>query len=111
MDLKFTNDIVIENGDLQVVTGPTEIAQGIRDRLMTFKSEWFLDLSYGPDYRADILVKNPSINVVNAVLKKEILKSADGQFTRFDAEFVNRKLTISYDLQTSSGEITEELTL
>lgn len=111
MDLKFDNDIVIEGGDLQVVTGSNETAQHIRDRLMTFKGEWFLDLSYGPDYRADILTKNPSINVVNAVLKKEILKSADGQITRFDAEFINRKLTISYDLQTSNGEITEELTL
>lgn len=111
MDLKFDNDLVIENGDIQTVSGADEIGQRIRDRLLTFKGEWFLDLSYGPDYRADILVKNPSINVVTAVLKKEILKSADGKFTDFSAEFVNRKLTISFDLQTSNGTVTEEITL
>lgn len=111
MDLKFGNDLAILNGDIETVTGIDEIGQSIRDRLLTFKGEWFLDLSYGPDYRQDILLKNPSLNVVTAILKNEILKSTDGKFTDFSASFVNRKLTISFELQTENGTITEAITL
>lgn len=112
MDLKYVNDLVVTNGDLTLVDGIDETAQRIRDRLSTFKGEWFLDLDYGPDYRNDILIKNPRIPIISAILRAEILKSATGKFTRFDSDLSSdRKLTITYDLNTSEGSVSDEITL
>lgn len=111
MDLKYSNDLVITNGDLEMVTGADEVGQRINDRLMTFKGEWFLDLSFGPDYRNDILVKNPRLSIIAAVLKREILKSANGTITDFDSTFENRKLNITYTMETINGTVTSEITV
>ncbi len=109
MDFKYSNDLVITNGDLEMVTGAEEAGQRIEDRLKTFKGEWFLDLSFGPDYRNDILVKNPRLSIIAAVLKREILKSADGTITDFDSTFNDRKLNITYTMKTTDGAITSEI--
>ena len=111
MDLKYTNDLLISNGDLEIVDGAYEVGQQIEDRLKTFKGEWFLDLSFGPDYRKDILLKNPRLSIIAAVLKREILKSADVTFKEFETSFSDRKLTISYALKTTDGSITSEITI
>ena len=89
MDLKLddlTNDISLSSGDLVTVTGLEEAGQRIRDRLKTFITEWFLDLSYGVDYLGKILVKNPRTGIIAAHFRSEILKSADGQITSFSSE-------------------------
>ena len=111
MDLKYTNDLLISNGDLEIVEGAHEVGQQIEDRLKTFKGEWFLDLSFGPDYRKDILLKNPRLSIIAAVLKREILKSADVTFKEFETSFSDRKLTISYALKTTDESITSEITI
>ncbi len=72
-----TNDIVIENGRLKMVTGADAGAQRIRDRLNTLTGEWFLDLSYGITYKKDILIKGPVLAVVESIFKTAILASAD----------------------------------
>lgn len=112
MDLMFTTDLVISKGDIQLVTGANETGQRVQDRLETFKGEWFLDLSYGPDYRNNVFVKNPRLNIVGALLKAEILKSApNAQFSSFDASLgSDRKLTIDYELSTIDGTISATVT-
>lgn len=110
MDLKYTgNDIVLENGDLAVVSGINQSAQQVRDRLLTFVSEWFLNLSYGVDYKKDILVKNPNMNIVNARLKKAINESIEGEFENFEVTFKDREFTLIYDLLTTDGTVSDEI--
>jgi len=111
MDLQYYNDITIEKGDLVMVDGANETAQRIRDRLLTFRGEWFLDLLFGPDYRNDILIKNYRINVVSAIIKKEILKSEDGEFTKFEASFVDRKLSLSYEFIGADGPVVDQVVI
>jgi len=111
MDLKYSNDLVITGGDLQTVSGNDEAGQRIEDRLKTFKGEWFLDLSFGPDYRKDILVKNPRLSVIAAIIKREILKSAEVTFQDFETSFENRRLNIAYTLKTTDGAITSDITI
>ena len=112
-DFKYTNDRVIVNGDWATVDNGDAAAQRIRDRLETFIKEWFLDLSYGVPYRETILVKNARLDVINAVLKGEILKSQDGTFTEFDIELDSRtrKLTVSYKLDTTLGDVSGTVTI
>lgn len=114
MDLKIdrvTNDLVMSAGDLVVTRGLEEAGQRIRDRLLTFKGENYLNLSYGADYRGKILVKNPKTSVIASHIRSEILKSVGGEITAFQAEITNRELTASYSVTIDSGTLTDELTL
>ena len=107
IDLKYDDDLVIENGDLAVVGETDSIRQRITDRLLTFSEEWFLDLSFGVPYYDNILVKNPRLDVVNAILKEQILKSQDGSFVSFAVNLDrDRKLSVEYELDTTFGVIT-----
>ena len=93
MDLKIsseTNDISIVKGDIELASGINEAGQRIRDRLLTFKGEWFLNLSFGADYIGKILVKNPRTSVVSAHLRSEILKSVSGRISAFTSSIKNR---------------------
>jgi hypothetical protein len=112
-DFKYSdNDRVIVNGDWATVTDADAAAQRIKDRLLTFITEWFLDLSHGVPYRDNILVKNPRLDVVNAILKTEILKSQDGTFTEFEITLdANRKMTVKYVLDTIFGTISDTVIL
>ena len=112
IDFKYTDDLVVEHGDIATVDEPEAGAQRIKDRLLTFLGEWFLDLSFGPAYRDNILVKNPRLDVVNAIIKDEILKSQDGTFNSFEASLdSSRHLTVTYELDTTSGIISGTVTI
>lgn len=108
----LSGDLVLENGDFATVEEPQAGAQRIRDRLLTFQGEWFLDLLFGPDYRGNVLIKNPRLDIVNAIIKDEILKSQDGTFLDFSASISSdRHLTISYELDTTTGTISDTVNL
>lgn len=113
MDLQYSNDLVIQLGDITLVTGLPEDAQRIKDRLMTFRGEWFLDIQFGPDYRKDVLKKNPNVQAISALLRKEILKSAPGsKILDFTADINStRELSISYTVQTNNGVVADGITL
>ena len=113
MDLKLTNDLEVMNGDLSLIQDASATAQRIRHRLLTFRGEWFLDLIFGPTYKDDILIKNPRLDVVTAIIKSEILKSVeDGSFDDFSASLSSdRKLSISYTLNLGDEIITEAIIL
>jgi hypothetical protein len=108
MDIKFDDDISLSGGDIAVVDEPQASGQRARDRLLTFQGEWFLDLLFGPPYRGQVFVKNPRLDVIGALLRSEIAKSIDGNFTAFDASLnqVTRKLTVSASVETESGTAT-----
>lgn len=65
--VKFARDV---NGDLvvpfQLVAGLDAVALGIRDRLLLFAGEWFLDLDAGVPYL-------PSVDGSNAVTERAAL--------------------------------------
>lgn len=109
MDLKLntSNDLSIDLGDLETVTGSHEAGQRIKDRLQTFKNEWFLNLAIGLDYFGRIFVKNPRPSIVASHIRNEILKAASGNITAFSYELVNRVLKVEYTMILDSGEILE----
>ncbi len=114
MDLKLdklTNDIVITAGDMVTISGIDEAGQRIKDRLLTFQNEWFLNLSYGVDYIGTILIKNPRTGVVASHLRAQILKSVNGEITAFSSDFSNRELSINYSIIIDDETLTEEVTL
>jgi len=112
-DIRFDNDLVVQNGDLLLVEEPDASGQRIKHRLLTFIGEYFLDLNFGTPYYDNILVKAPRIDVISAIIKAEILKSADGEFTEFEAAIDSRtrKLDINTTIKTTAGSTSVSVTI
>lgn len=113
---KDTGDLVLAKGDVVLAEGEDGVGQRIRDRLRTFVGEWFLDTEFGLSYREQIVVKNPALPVVSAILKAEILRAAGegAAITAFDLSLdsAERKLTGSFTVALPSGEtVSETVTL
>lgn len=103
--LSDTHDLAIIDFDLQLTTDEQAIAQRVKQALLLFKGEWFLDRDLGIPYYEDILGLKNSIDSVRAVFVKAI-RSVDGvkDLTEFNIEFndatrtLGIKLTIIDDL-------------
>lgn len=73
-ELKTTSgDLAIEGNALVLVTGIDEVRQRVEQRLQMNKNEWFLDTTAGLPWFADIFAKGQSQNVIEALIKAEII--------------------------------------
>ncbi len=112
MDIKLTsNDITFLNGDIVSVTGLVAVAQRVKDRLQTFRTEWFLDQDFGVNYLRDVLKKNPSLFLVQSILRSQAELSLNGEavIKKFEIVFEQstRKMEVSFILR--SPETDEEV--
>lgn len=102
-----TNDIVIENGDMSLVDGVDAIEQDLQQQLQVWLGEWFLDTTIGIPYRQQILVKNPNLDIVQAILVNAAVNVPGVQVineTEFAYEPTNRVLDVQMQGQTSNGQ-------
>lgn len=83
-----TNDLFLEANSLAVVTGAEAVGQHVRQRLMTFSGEWFLDTTAGVPWLAQIMGAKYDPALAEAVVKAEILDT-DGvvEITGFSVGF------------------------
>lgn len=106
MDLS-TNDLLVTNGDLSLVTGSDAIAQDLQQTMQVWAGEWFLDTTVGIPYRQQILVKNPNMDVVQADLVNAAA-AVPGIIQIISVEFTysstNRSLSVSIEAQASNGQ-------
>lgn len=111
-------DIVVQNGDLVVVTELDFIRQRLEIRLDIQTGEWFLDITEGLPWRESILVRNPNLQAIRALFVARILSTPtviyQGQeypsiirLERFDITFDNSSglLTIDFLAITPFGQI------
>lgn len=70
-------DIVIEGFDLKLTDNETSLTQLLKQELLTFKGDWFLDQDKGLPYYQDILGQRNSIDSVRAIFI-EAIKSVSG---------------------------------
>lgn len=61
LTLDGTGDVVVTDGQLQLVSGIDGVVQSANTRLKLFMGEWFLDLRAGFPYFQLIYKKNPNI--------------------------------------------------
>lgn len=113
-DLKMTDDgdIQIDGGSLSLVTGVDGIRQDLIQKLRTFLGEWFLDLSDGVSYYQNILIKNPSPQVVESLLQDRILSTPGViEILSFNLDYdpVLRKLTGAFEVRSEEGIINYDL--
>ena len=110
-DLKLdqlTHDLVIEDGDLVLVTDAEALIQNLKIRLYTFYGEWAFDTTQGVPYFEDILVKNPNISNIQAVLKSVILETKGvTKLTAFVFEYdpKARSASLNFTVESEFGTI------
>ncbi len=101
------NDLKYDKGRIQTVVGTNLKLQRIRNRVLTVKGEWFLDLDYGLDYRGVIWDKQTPRPIIAAHIRSEILKAADpgDQVTDFEYEYTGATRTFAVSCKvTGAGE-------
>lgn len=109
MDLLLTNgDITFDEGDVVSTNGITEIAQHVADRLQTFRKEWFLDQSFGPDYIQDVFKKNPSMTLIRSILVAQVDLSIENiavlKNFELTLETATRNLEVAFILRTFESQ-------
>ena len=106
-----TGDLVVQNGDLMIVSNGERVAQQVLITLREWLGEWFLKTSDGVPYLEYILDKNPNEAHVRQILT-EAIENVEGVKKVTELEFVFnrilRTLTVSYEIATDYGFITKK---
>jgi hypothetical protein len=111
MDLKLntqTHDLLVTDGDLQVFSDNGAIRQNLKQRLLFFLGEWFLDTSQGVPYYQFILVKNPNLDLVESTLKDVVLSTTGIlELDTFQLDYTRgtRQLQVSLQAKSTEGDI------
>jgi len=108
-----THDLLFTGGDLVMLDPGDALAQRIRIRLRSWKGEWYLDSTFGVDYRGKVLVKNADRAVV-ANQFRSIVESTPGvaRIVTFETDYdaTARKMTITRcAVEADSGALVEVL--
>lgn len=111
MDLqldKDSHDLVLTDYDLTLNTGLALVQQRLKQSLLFFLGEWYLDITDGVPYYQDIFIKGPDRLTVESVFKAAILETPGVQeLTEFSIEYENapRKLSVSFQVKTEFGNL------
>ncbi|MEW5803904.1 MAG: hypothetical protein AB1847_17555 [bacterium] len=73
--LDTEGDILIQKGDLVLISGIDAIRQHLSQKIKTFYGEWFLHMAIGVPYFQQVFVKNPNLQVIDSIFKREIINT------------------------------------
>ena len=101
-------DLLVQNGDLVIVSGRAAIQQDIIQRMSFFAGEWFMDNTQGLPWFQQILVKNPDQGIVDAIFRNVIF-GVPGVVSltqySFKPNLAARLLNISFIASTTQGTV------
>lgn len=114
--LDSNNDIIVESGQLKLVSDAAEAIQHVRTRLQFYLEEWFLDLQAGTPYFQQIFTKPVNLANIESIFKIRILETPEVErLLEFSMDYESgsvRKLTVSFSAETTYGIIdNEEVTI
>jgi len=72
--LDSNHDLVIEDFDLKLTNSKEVLQQKLKQELLMFRGDWFLDIDAGIPYYQDILGQRNSIDAVRAIFIHAIRK-------------------------------------
>lgn len=100
-----TGDLVLNEGDLQVISGAEGVASDIASRLQTFRGECFLDLGLGLPYFEEILGKHP-LPRVEEIFRAAILETPGvAGIEAFTLQRTGRSLSLAFRVSTDFATI------
>ena len=107
LDLKFVNGDLVLTSDADP-SGTNPILQNILQRIRMFKGEWFLDTNSGFPWLQQVLVKNPNLGDIDALLQNMIMGTPGvTSLTSFSTKLdkATRVLYLSFEAITTSGTV------
>lgn len=112
VDLKLdplnANDIEFVDDDFGLTSDGDAIRQHVLIRLKFFQGEYFLNQNEGVPYYQQILIKNPRLSVIRALLQETILETPGiSSISDFELSLntSSRLLEVSFTATTDLGEI------
>ncbi len=108
-ELNIFNDLVFNDGALELVTEADEIARNLKTRLKLMRGEFSLDTSYGLPY--NLLLGSSVFNLAELeTIVKQFILDTDGilSLTRFNVSFQKadaRLLQIDFTVNTIYGRV------
>jgi hypothetical protein len=109
-DLKFDGtDVVFDAfGNASLVEYQLAVAQRLYLRLVAQRGEWFLNIKFGIDWRAKVLVRKPNLVEISALIRAEIMNTPDVvRLVSFDFDFdrTTGRITLTFEVTTPFGNI------
>ncbi len=102
-------DLVFESNRLKIVEGIDHAAIKIRNRLLFYLGEYFLDTRLGLPYFQNILLKNPNLEIVKGIFSKAILSVSTITNVQVTSIFIDEQRKLHYTFiakHISGGTIT-----
>jgi hypothetical protein len=106
IDINGYDDIILSEGDIQLVDTESALRQRTKRRLLTFFGEWFLNRLKGVDYFGKILGIQLQPLQVKAEFRKAILD--DPEVTDIDSlsvDITDNVMTVAGEIRTTYGII------
>ena len=111
---KTTHDLIYTGTDLLMVDELDQVEQSLKERLLFYRQEWFLDTTIGIPFYDEVLVKNPNIPNIENIIKAEIMDTPGAlELLSFKSEFdsQSRSYSVSFSLRTEFGVASLELSI
>ena len=103
-----TGDLVVVDGLLVRVETADAVRQNLRQRLITFFGEWFLDKTLGVPYFEHVFKKQINASVLDAIFKNVIINTPGvTELLEFDidVETSTRLMTLIFKVKASDETI------
>lgn len=109
-DLDDSFDIQIQDGDFKLLSNTTEAtSQRLEQKLLLFRGEWFLDVTAGVPWVAEVFNSRPRLEILSSLFR-QIIENDPGvaALQDFNVGFqsVDRKLEIDFVVKLVSGDTT-----
>lgn len=102
-----SHDLVIKNGQIEVIEDDEVIARNLETRLATLKGEWLLDKNYGFEYRDIFGARVIDLQLIESSLKTYILETEGvTAITVFKLEYIKgdaRRLVVTFTVTSDAG--------
>jgi hypothetical protein len=115
-DLQLTpqHDLLIENGDLQLIDEGAEVVQATKIRILFIQTEWVFDYTLGVPWFDDMFNTTTSKLEKDKIIKDTILGTLGvREITEFNfgIDPVNRGALVQFSADTTFGTIQQRLEL
>lgn len=103
-----SSEFIIEKGEFVLVEDGAQVVQNVRERLLSYREDFFLDRTQGLPYFQTMFTKPFNLNLTESLLKAEILDTEGVEsLLSFATEFESntRKLTVTFTFQTAFGSV------
>ncbi len=108
LQLDSKNNLIIRNGNLVFIDKADTVRQRVKNRLMFFQGEWFLDRDDGTPWFQQVFVTPVNLPRISSVIKQRILDTEGVKditaFSVVDFDTDVRTLSISFEAETIYGD-------